>query len=203
MRLVAGQLQHQGQRFGGVGVVVGYQDPPAPFSFVLGLQARREMRLGRRLDHDGTRKNDFERAAATGSPALHVQASAVQSDERIREGKADSETALPAFVRRLRLIEHFEDARGDFGCQPDPVVADEDDQRVGLERRAQRDRAFRLRVLGCVEQQVAHDLRHAHGIDVEHEEGGRHIELERVTSLVDEGAGCFDGVLEDLLEGRR
>ena len=124
-----------------------------------------QARHWRGLCGEGERKGKL---TAFSDLALHLDLSAHEPDQALRDGEAESGSAVAARHRRVRLRELLEDRANVFGCNADARVADGESQLHvivgGQGRRDRNDDLTLLRELDRVSDQVHQDLTEARRI---------------------------------------
>ena len=103
-------------------------------------------------------QSDDELAPAVGPLAVGLDAPAVHLHELADQGQADAQPPLRSVERAIDLDEQVEDAGDHLGADADPVVADAEDDLVGLACHLQADAAAFLGVLRGVVEQVGEHL---------------------------------------------
>ena len=122
----------------------------------------------------------------------------MQRDETADDGQAQTQPALRAIQRLARLREHVEDARLHRRVDADAGVANADDHRVRVAARADLNRSSGLGVFGGVGQEIRHNLRKALSVGVNRAAAPGHANVEMVLALLEQGAGGFDRVGDDV-----
>ena len=156
-----GGLQQPAEAEGIVQVVLDNQDPPSLQRPVRGegrptLEERGPGTVGV-VGPDGRESND-DLATAVQPVAPRLDRAAVQFDDRFDQREADSESSAPAHQRCIELREWIEDVRQKIRGNPDPHVANRQDELATLGPDRDLDPSVRRRELDGIGQEVTDDL---------------------------------------------
>src|ERR1700674_8149 len=105
------------------------------------------------------RKPDHEFAAAAPSFAQCNNVSAMQRDQPLHQGQANTQTTFGAIERALALDEEIEHPGDQVGTDADSRILYAHDGQVGLPRDLHFDPATIRRVLDCIVEEVQYYLR--------------------------------------------
>lgn len=190
---VAPKFEQRCDRLGGVLVVVDHEDSVArahPFVYVAGRRRRRCRRVVR-----GEREPDDEGAPRPWARAVGCDAPAVHLDQALDERQADAQTARRARPRGIDLYEHVEDVEDPIGGDTDAAVAHPDDGLLALLLHAESNVATIICELAGIVQEIAHHLGQAGRVRVEDDRARRQTHGQLVVSLLVDGMGGLDGVV--------
>ena len=126
----------------------------------------------------------------------------MQLRQLLHHHESEAETSLS--VRPIRTLnEEVENVRHGLGRDPDAIVGHFDHDGLTVPPRSDADVAAELGVVGCVAQEIGHDLRQPILVCVDDQANGGHVDIERVPSLLEQRAHHLDGERHDLCDLHR